>query len=169
MPEVLCAAGFALSAWIGGGLLRVAAACWLVAFGLAAALVDAAIQRLPDVLTWPCLAGVVAFSCGQAAVSGSWPTVMRTIEAGGAVAGLFLVLALAFDVGMGDVKISASIGAALGYLSWGTVVLGCAAGFVLAGLYAAVSLATHRASLSAHLALGPFLLAGALLALAVSP
>lgn len=168
MPEVLCATGFALAGWIGGGPLRVAAVCWLAAFGVAAALVDVAVQRLPDVLTWPCLAGVVAFSCGQAAASGSLSTSVRTVAAGASTAGLFLILALAFDVGLGDVKISASTGAALGYLSWSAAVAGCAAGFVLAGLYAAVALVERRTSLSARLALGPFLVAGAFLALAVA-
>lgn len=168
VPELLGAAGFGLAGWIGGGPLRVAALCWLATFGLAAVLIDASVQRLPYVLTWPCLAGVTALCCGQAAASGSSSTAVRAIVAGAAVAALFLVLAFAADTGLGDVALAASLGVVLGYDSWATAVAGVAAGFVLAGLHAAVALATRRAQLSGTLALGPPLLAGAFLVLGVA-
>jgi leader peptidase (prepilin peptidase) / N-methyltransferase len=167
-PELLGAVGFGLAGWIGGGPLRVAALCWLVAFGLSAVLVDAAVQRLPAVLTRPCLAGVVALCCGQAAVSGSLTTAVRTVLAGAAVAALFLVLAFTVDYGLGDMEFSASLGAALGFVSWSAVVVGIAAGVVLAGICAAVALATRRIERSTHIAYGPPLLAGAFLILAMA-
>jgi leader peptidase (prepilin peptidase)/N-methyltransferase len=169
MPELLGAAGFGLAGWIGGGPLHIAALCWLAAFGLAAVLVDAVVQRLPDALTWPCLAGVLALCCGQAAVSGSLTTAARTVLAGTAVAGFFLILALVADVGLGDVKFAACLGVVLGYISWNAAAAGIAAGFCLAGFYAAVALATRRTRLSARLALGPPLMAGAFLVLVLAP
>jgi leader peptidase (prepilin peptidase) / N-methyltransferase len=168
MPELLGAVGFGLAGWIGGGPLRIAALCWLAAFGLSAVLVDAVVQRLPDVLTFPCLAGVLALCCGQAAVSGSLATAVRTVLAGAAVAGFFLVLALVADVGLGDVKFAACLGAVLGYISWNTAAAGIAAGFCLAGLYATVALAARRTQVSARLALGPPLMAGAFLVLVLA-
>jgi leader peptidase (prepilin peptidase)/N-methyltransferase len=168
VPELLGAAGFGLAGWIGGGPLRVAALCWLAAFGLAAVLVDATIQRLPYVLTWPCLAGVTALCCGQGAASGSSSTAVRAILAGAAAAVLFLVLAFAVDTGLGDVVLAASLGVVLGYDSAAAAVTGIAAGFCLAGMHAVIALATRRTQLSTHLALGPPLLFGAFLALALA-
>jgi leader peptidase (prepilin peptidase)/N-methyltransferase len=168
VPEVLGAAGFFLAGWTGGGGWRLAAVCWLVTFGLAAVLVDAAVQRLPDVLTWPCLAGAAALCCGQAAADGSPSTVVRTVLAGAAVAGFFLLLALIADAGLGDVKLAAGIAVVLGYLSWSAVLAGVAAGFALAGIGAAVAIAARGVRPSARVALGPPLLAGALFVLALA-
>lgn len=168
LPELLCAAGFTLSGWIGGGALRVASLCWLVAFGLAAVLVDTAFHRLPDLLTWPCLAGVLALSCGQALALGSAPAALRTVLASAGMAVFFLVLAATFNVGLADAKLAASLGAALGYATWNAVIVGAAAGLCLAGLQAAASIATRRSSATDHLALGPPLLAGTLLVLATA-
>jgi leader peptidase (prepilin peptidase)/N-methyltransferase len=168
VPELLGAAGFAVAGWIGGGMWRVAAVCWLLAFALAAALVDVAIRRLPDVLTWPCLAGVSALCCAQAAAAGSVSTAVRTVLAGAAVAGLFLLLALVADAGLGDAKFAAGIGAVLGYLSWSAVIAGVAAGFVLAGIGAAAAIAARGVRPSAGIPLGPPLLAGTVLVLALA-
>ena len=168
VPELLGVAGFVLAGWIGGGSLRVAALCWLVAFGLPAVLVDATVQRLPDLLTWPCLAGVVALSLAQAMTSGSTPAGVRAIVAGAVVTGAFLALALFAGVGLGDVKLAASLGVVLGYVSWGAAAAGIAAGFCIAGLQAVALLLIERRRVSAHIPLGPALLAGAFVVLVLT-
>jgi leader peptidase (prepilin peptidase)/N-methyltransferase len=167
VPELLCALGFGLARSTGSAELRVIALCWLAAFGLAAVLVDAVIQRLPDVLTWPCLAGVAAFSCAQAAESDSSVQFLRTAAAGAAVGAVFLLAAMTLDVGAGDAKLAASLGAALGYVSWSAVITGLAAGLCLAGLHAA-AVAARRRNLAAQMPLGPPLLAGAYLVLVIA-
>lgn len=168
VPELFGAAGFGLAGWIGGGPLWVAALCWLATFGLAAVLVDTAVQRLPYVLTWPCLAGVTVLCCGQAAVSGSWAAAVRTILAGAAVAVLFLILAYAVDIGLGDVVLGVSLGVVLGFVSGAAVLVGIGAGFVLAGLLTGMALVTGRTQLSGSRALGPPLLAGAFVVLGLA-
>lgn len=168
VPELLGAGGFALAGWIGGGGFRVAALCWLVAFSLSAVLVDAAIQRLPDVLTWPCLAGVLVLLLGQTLVAGSAADGVRTMLAGCVVAGFFLTLALIADMGLGDVKLAGSLGAVLGYVSWYAVLAGLTAGFCIAGLHGVRVIATRGRGLSTQLPLGPALLAGTVLVLALT-
>ncbi len=168
VPELLSVAGFVLAGWIGGGGFRVAAICWLVTFALPAVLVDATAQRLPDILTWPCLTGVVALSLAQAAATGSLATGVRTVIAGIAVAGAFLLLALLADVGIGDVKLAASLGVVLGYVSWHAVAAGIAAGFCIAGLQATAMLLVQQRGVSARVPLGPALLAGGFLALVLT-
>lgn len=164
VPEALGAAGFALAGWLGGGGLRVAAVCWLFTFGLPAVLVDARVQRLPEVLTWPCLAGVTALSLGQAAADHNASTAARVVLAGVAVAVLFRILVLV-GFGFGDVSFAPSIGAVLGYVSWNAVVAGIAAGFCLAGLRVVAVMAARRRGPSGYLSFGPAMLAGAVLAL----
>ena len=167
-PELLVAAGFVLSGWIGGGALRVLSLCWLVAFGVAAMLVDMAVQRLPEVLTWLGAAGVFVFSYGQAARADAFATGFRMLFAALALAGFFLALALLFDVGLGDAQFAVSLGAALGYVSWSAVVDGVAATFLIAGLYTAFLLIARRRRSSTSVPLGPALLAGTFLTLALT-
>jgi leader peptidase (prepilin peptidase)/N-methyltransferase len=165
VPELLGAAGFALAGWLGGGGLRVAAVCWLVSFALPAVLVDARLQYLPEVLTWPCLAGVLALCLSQAAADSSSATVVRTVLAGLAVAVLFRVLVSAAGVGRGDLSLAPSLGVVLGYVSWNAVLVGIAAGFCIAGLGVAASMVARRRGPSGQVPFGPPLLAGAILAL----
>ena len=65
-------------------------------------------------------------------------------------------------------KLAASLGVVLGFISWSAVTAGVAAGFCVAGMYTAVALVTRRTQISTRLALGPPLLAGAFLVLALS-
>ena len=165
VPELLGAAGFALAGWLGGGGLRGAAVCWLVAFALPAVLVDARVQFLPEVLTWPCLAGVFVLCLGQAAADGASATALRTVLAGVAVAVLFRVLVSAAGLGRGDLSLAPSLGMVLGYHAWNAVVVGITAGFCLAGLGVSSSMLAHRRGPSGQVPFGPPLLAGTVLAL----
>jgi leader peptidase (prepilin peptidase)/N-methyltransferase len=143
----------------------VAAVCWLVAFALPAVLVDARVQFLPEVLTWPCLAGVLALCLGQAAADGASTAAVRTVLAGLAVAAGFRVLVSAAGVGRGDLSLAPSLGIVLGFHSWNAVVFGIAAGFCIAGLGVAASMVVRRRAPSGQVPFGPPLLAGAIVAL----
>ena len=74
-------------------------------------------------------------------------------------------------MGLGDAKlaasVAASVGAALGWISWQALLTGTFAAFALAAVYGGVLLARHRATRSSHLPLGPFILIGALAAIAL--
>jgi leader peptidase (prepilin peptidase) / N-methyltransferase len=142
------------------------AACWLVLCAVPLAVIDAAVRRLPDLLTGAAFAGTALFLLAAAAVDDSWPSLARAGGGALAVAGLFALLALARpgSAGLGDAKLGLSVGALAGWLGWGTLVLAVFAGFLLAGLYGLLLLASRRATLRSSLAYGPFLLAGCLAA-----
>ena len=72
-------------------------------------------------------------------------------------------------MGLGDAKIAASTGLALGWTSWQALLAGTPTGFVLAAAYGGVLIAAHRASRSSHLPLGPLILHAALAAIALLP
>jgi leader peptidase (prepilin peptidase) / N-methyltransferase len=168
VPELLTGAVLAASAWIAqtedgtsmARALRTAGLCWLAGFGLAAVWVDAVHQRLPDRLVLPAGAGSVLLFC-SAAFCNSLPAVaVRTVLAAATTAAVFLLLALFADVGLGDVKLAAPLGAALGYASWSALWLGAVLTFLLAGLFVALRMLIGHMRRGDQLALGPFLLAG---------
>jgi prepilin signal peptidase PulO-like enzyme (type II secretory pathway) len=150
-----------------GPALVLAAYCWLAAATVPLAWIDAAVHRLPDVLTGAAYAGTVLLLLVAAARAGEWGVLLRAVAGGLALAAAYLALAFIHPAGMGlgDVKLSASLGTALAWTGWGTLLAGTFAGFVLAGCYGAVLLARRRATLKQHIPFGPFMIAGTFLAL----
>lgn len=156
----------ALAARVPAGL-TLGAACWLAVCGVALAWIDSSVQRLPDAITWPAYAGTIGLLLAAAAASGHWRDLLRA-----AIAGLVLAAVLAgvaiisgSALGLGDAKLAASLGTLLAWFGWPTLVRGVVAGFLLGGLYGAALLAFRRATRAKKVAFGPFLLAGALLAI----
>ena len=95
---------------------------------------------------------------------------LASASAGGLLAAalpLYLI-AVAFpgSIGGGDIKFTAAAGVFLGAAS---VLMGTAAGLVPAGLYAALLLAARKKTARQTFALGPFLAAGFLFAMAAGP
>jgi leader peptidase (prepilin peptidase)/N-methyltransferase len=87
----------------------------------------------------------------------------------GAVAlfGLYFVLALVYPAGMGfgDVKLAGVLGLYLGYLGWAEVLVGGFLGFLLGGVVGGALMVLRRAGRKSQIPFGPFMLAGALLAI----
>lgn len=146
-----------------GADAALAAYLWLAAAGVTLAVIDLDTLRLPDRLTLPSLvAGLVLL-----AIPGDWSALGRAVLGAVAAGGAALLLALVAPsggLGLGDVKLLAVLGLFLGWLGWGVLVLGVAFGFVLGALVAVGMLASRRAGLRDHLAFGPWLIAGALVA-----
>jgi leader peptidase (prepilin peptidase) / N-methyltransferase len=154
----------ALAARVHPGLV-LAAACWLALCAVPLAFIDAAVKRLPDLLTAPAYAGTALLLLMAAATSGHWDNLVRAMLGGVALAGFYLVLALITPsgMGMGDVKAAASVGTLLAWPGWRLLLAGGFAGFLLAAIYGIALLITRRASRKQHIPFGPFILAGAFL------
>ena len=148
----------------------VAAFAYLGVVGVALTEIDLAVQRLPDrltLLTYPALIVLL----GLAAVSDDSGVALSRALLGGLAVGagyLLLGLASAGQLGGGDIKLAGLVGLALGWLGWQTLIEGASLGFVLAAIAGLALLATRRISLRARISFGPFILAGALLAVLVS-
>ncbi|NYF99342.1 prepilin peptidase [Janibacter cremeus] len=139
----------------------------LVPAGLALAAIDADVHRLPNAITLPLVPIELVLLAGASAATGDWDSLRRAGLAALLVGGAFLLLALVLygrSIGMGDAKLVVSLSAALGWLSWGHVLAGLWLGFVLGGVVALGLLLARRASRGTHLAFGPYLVSGALLA-----
>jgi leader peptidase (prepilin peptidase) / N-methyltransferase len=152
----------AVGAAIGAGP-ELPAYLWLAAVGVALAVIDLDCQRLPDRLTLPSYpVGLVLL-----ALPADGPALLRAVLAALAAGGAALLLALiapSGGFGLGDVKLLGVLGLFLGWLGWDVLVVGVFAGFVLGAVVAVGLLASRRAGLRDHLAFGPWLIAGALVA-----
>ena len=150
---------------------ELAALAWLSLIAVPLAFIDIAVQRLPDLLTISAFAGtLVLLAAAEEAAHQPWPLVRAVIGAA-ALAGFYLALWLVFpdQLGLGDVKLAASIGLVLAWGSWGELFLGALAGALLGAVYARVLSARRGAAGPVYLPLGPFLLAGAFVAIALLP
>jgi leader peptidase (prepilin peptidase)/N-methyltransferase len=151
-----------LAARVHPGLV-LAAAAWLAICAVPLAWIDAAVHRLPDVLTAAAYAGTTALLLLAAATSQDWHKLLRAVLGGLVLAACYLVLVLISPSGMGigDVKLAASLGTLLAWSGWATVAAGAFAGFLLGGLYGIALLAARRATRKQHIPFGPFMIAGA--------
>jgi leader peptidase (prepilin peptidase)/N-methyltransferase len=148
---------------------ELAALAWLVLAAVPLALIDVAVYRLPDPLTAAAFSGTLAL-LAVAALTGHQPGHLARAAVGAAALACFylaLCLIRPGEMGLGDAKLAASIGIVLGWISWQSLLTGTFAGFALAAVYSGVRLAAHRATWATQLPLAPFVLLGALVALAL--
>jgi leader peptidase (prepilin peptidase) / N-methyltransferase len=166
---VMAILAFAAGFFVHPALVACAAA-WLAVLAVPLAVIDAVEFRLPDPLTIAAAGGTATFLICAAGASGNWPQLARSAAGAAALAGLFLALALARpgSAGLGDAKLSLSLGALAAWPGWGVLLGALLAAFLLAGCYAGWLLAGRRASLRSRLPFGPFLLAGTLIAIVVA-
>ncbi|GGO18733.1 hypothetical protein GCM10010116_37720 [Microbispora rosea subsp. aerata] len=142
--------GWVLAAWL-----------YAVVAGAALAEIDRKTWRLPDAITLPSYPIVLALL----APSGR---VLPALASGCALGAVYAVLWFVrpTGLGLGDVKLAGLIGLLAGALGAQAVIAAGMAGQVLGALYAAGLLLARRATRTTEFPFGPFMLAGALAALA---
>jgi leader peptidase (prepilin peptidase)/N-methyltransferase len=167
MLELATAALLGLLAARINSPLQLLADAWLAVMGVALACTDLTVHRLPNALTLPAYAGLVLLFGLAAAVDGRPDSLVRALLAGLLLAAVYLVLALIRpgDMGLGDCKLAAVLGTGMGWLSWNAVLAGTSLTFLLGGIVALLGIALGRWTRKQHIAFGPFMLAGTLLAL----
>ena len=154
----------------GEPLAAAAAVMLLAPVGLTLVAVDADVHRLPNVITLPAVPGALGLLTAAAATSGRWTDLRRAALAMLVVGGVFVVVSLVLGsrgIGMGDAKLMLGLAPLLGWHGWGVVLAGVYVAFLLGGLVALTLLVTRRADRSSHLAFGPYLVAGGVIALLV--
>lgn len=166
---------FAVTAWwwlnqgeivwpsVTSSLLMLLAYLFLAAVSIALGLIDLDTSRLPDVIVLPSLLIFVVLAVA-ATVFGADPSSLgRATIAGGALA-LFYGLLWFFwpgGMGLGDVKLAALLGFALGWLGWGELFVGAFAAFVLGGIFSMLLILLKRAGRGTRIPFGPWMLLGA--------
>lgn len=132
--------------------------------------VDLIERRLPNAVLYPSLAVLPVLLALPAVATGAWASLVASGVGGVALFAIYFVLAVISPggIGMGDVKLAALIGMALGFLGWTPMLIGGTAGFVVGGLTSLVALLSGRAGLKTALPYGPAMLAGAFVGILLS-
>ena len=139
---------------------------YLAAIGVALALIDLDVKRLPDVLTLPSYV-VGAVLLGIAAVAGDdLHALVRALLGAAAMFAIYFALCFAYPAGMGfgDVKLSGVLGLYTGWLGWDVWGAGLLLGFFLGGLFGIGLVLLKRGGRKTAVPFGPFMLLGALIA-----
>jgi leader peptidase (prepilin peptidase)/N-methyltransferase len=148
-------------------LVATAAFLWLAAVSIALALIDLDVHRLPNSIVLPGIVVTVVLLGTAALLAGDTAAALRLVLAPAALGGSYLLLSLLRPGGLGggDVKLAVLLGVCLGYLGWGPLIVGGFLAFLLGGLFGLGLVLTGRASRSSGIPFGPWMLAGAWLAL----
>ncbi len=127
---------------------------------------DLDVHRLPEQITLPALPSMVALLAITSAVTGDWAALGRAVlcGAGGFVFFFILVIVTAGGVGRGDATLAALVSIPTGYLGWSVALTALTLGLAASGIVAVIILATRPHRRGAEMALGPYLLLGALAA-----
>jgi leader peptidase (prepilin peptidase)/N-methyltransferase len=169
--ELITAVAFAALALRLGFSPVLPAYCYLAAVGVALAVIDIQHRRLPDALTLTSYP-VTLVLLGLAALGtrGGGHHLADALIGMIAAGLLYLLLALIYPSGMGwgDVKLAGLIGLYLGWFGATVLLAGLLAGYLLAALTGIALLVTRRATRKSQIPFGPFMLAGALIAILAS-
>jgi len=140
---------------------------WLLGLAVVLTVTDLQLQRLPNAVLLPG-AVVLAVLLVVAAFARHEPMVLiGSVVAAAVLFALFLLAAVVSPagMGMGDVKLAAVLGLALGYAGLATVLLAVLLAFALHAVVSLVLLATRRADRRTALPFGPPLLIGSAVSL----
>lgn len=165
--ELATAAIFGVLAWRFGLDWALPAYLYLGAIGVALALIDIDVHRLPNAIVLPSYGVVAVLLLAPAAVVGGWDGLLRAALGGLALFAFYFLLAFVYPAGMGfgDVKLAGVLGVYLGWLGWGVLLVGGFLGFLLGGVVGGALMVVRKAGRKSKIPFGPFMLAGALIAI----
>ncbi|MDA8391617.1 MAG: prepilin peptidase [Actinomycetota bacterium] len=138
---------------------------WVVASLVVISVIDAEHYLVLNRVLYPSVGVAAALFVLAAAVDGSWSNLLHA--AVGAVAAFGVMAAVHFvkpsGLGFGDVRLSALLGLALGWLGVAQVAVGMFFGFLLGSVFGIALVLTTSRTTASRLPFAPFLAAGALL------
>ncbi|MCO8272924.1 prepilin peptidase [Actinoplanes sp. TRM 88003] len=138
---------------------------YLAAISVALAVIDLDVMRLPDKIVLPSYAVALVLIAPAVIAERSFSTAGRALLAAVVLyVGYFILAAMPRGMGGGDLKLAPLLGFYLGWLGWSSVAIGAFAAFLLGGLVAAVLMLLRRANRKSRIPFGPYMLAGAFLA-----
>jgi leader peptidase (prepilin peptidase)/N-methyltransferase len=120
-------------------------------------------MRLPDKIVLPSYLVALVLLVPAMIAEHSWPAAARGLIAAAVLWIVFELISL-FGMGRGDVKLAPLLGLYLGWLGWSAVAIGMFAGFLLGGIFGVALMVTRLATRKTRVPFGPYLLAGAFLA-----
>ena len=160
---------FALTALRFGLDAALPAYLYLVAVGIALALIDIDLYRLPDALTLPSYPVALVLLGGAALAQDATDAWLRAVICGAIAFAFYFAVWFAYPAGMGfgDVKLSGVLGIYLGWLSYGVLCVGLFLGFLVGGIFSIGLVVLKDGGRKTKVPFGPFMLLGAYLAVLV--
>lgn len=140
-----------------------------VAVGVVLALIDLDVRRLPDVITLPAYPVLAVLLTLSAVLTGDSAGLVRAGVGAAASFSFYYALALVKPgaMGFGDVKTAGLVGGMLAFVSYPVLLVGTAAAFGLGAAVGVAALLSRRGGRATAVPFGPFMVAGALLAVFV--
>ena len=140
---------------------------YLGAIGVALALIDIDVKRLPNAIVLPSYVVGGTLLGAAAVLEGEPGRLVRVVVGGAALYAFYFLLMLIQPRGMGfgDVKLAGVLGGYLAWLGWGELVVGGFTAFLLGGVAGIALMAVRRAGRKSHIPFGPWMLLGALIAI----
>lgn len=136
---------------------------YVAAIGVALALIDLDVHRLPDAIVVPSY-GVLA-----ALLLIGWDphALLRALGGAAALFAFYYLIAVIAKgaMGFGDVKLAGVLGGAMAYISWGTLLTGAFLAFIAGSLVGVILMAIGKAGRKTAIPFGPFMIIGALAAI----
>lgn len=170
LVELLTAGVFAAVGAAIGAHAELPAFLYLAAIGVALAAIDLDTMKLPNILTLPSYGVGIVLLGIAAAVDGDTTRIVRAVEGMAVLYALYFVLCYATagkGMGFGDVKLAGVLGLYLGWLGWPEVFVGSFAAYLLGGGVGIAVIALGKGGRKTRIPFGPFLIAGALIAVLV--
>lgn len=135
---------------------------YLAAIGIALALIDLDVHRLPDVIVLPSYAVMTALLL----VDWNLHALLRAFEGAVALFAFFYLIAVVAKgaMGFGDVKLAGVLGGAMAYLSWGTLLTGAFLAFIVGSVVGVLLMSIGKAGRKTAIPFGPFMILGAVAA-----
>jgi leader peptidase (prepilin peptidase)/N-methyltransferase len=140
---------------------------YLAAVAIALAAIDLDVMRLPDKIVLPSYLVALVLLAPAVIAEHSWHAAARGLIAAVVLWIAFELISL-FGMGRGDVKLAPLLGLYLGWLGWSAVAIGMFAAFLLGGVLGVALMVTRLATRKTRVPFGPYLLAGAFLAVFAS-
>ena len=138
---------------------------YFAAAGIALAMIDIDVKRLPDKIVLPSYAIVaMLLTIATFGADGWWPLARAAIGAAALFAFYFaIVVAIPAGMGFGDVKLAGVLGALMGYLSWSALVVATFGAFLLGAIVGVALIVANRGGRKTAIPFGPFMIAAALI------
>jgi leader peptidase (prepilin peptidase)/N-methyltransferase len=138
---------------------------YLAAVGIALAMIDIDVFRLPDVITLPSYPVALALLGLAAGFDHAPSSYERALIGMAALAAFYGLVWFVYPAGMGlgDVKLSGVLGLYLGYLGWGQLTVGAFAAFAVGAVVSVTIVAIRGGNRKTRVPFGPFMLIGTLI------
>jgi len=165
--ELTHAALWMVMLWHFGWTWQLPTYLYFASVGLALAVIDLDTKRLPNALTLPSYVALGLLLLLPAVAEPDWGAYLTAWLGALALFAFYFLLAVIYPSGMGfgDVKLAGVLGLVLGWLGWSVVLVGGFLGFLLGAVVGGALMLVRKAGRKSKIPFGPFMLAGALLAI----